>query len=180
MGCTRTCVVGGGVGHHTGRDLYTALDGASSSRPIGLIETNVGGTPDQHWSSPDALAKCKNLPGNPPWEWRVTHASCCHCNSHCQLNSHHYPNRYLHVLIIGPPGYLCVILVAWSSANRPAGAGLRRRTAIYLQALQLYRLGAVERQSGAPSPKHDQRRRLDARRGPSPANTQLHDLGAGV
>lgn len=52
-----------------GRDLYTELAKNGSTRPIGLIETNVGGTPDQHWSSPDALAKCENLPGNPPWEW---------------------------------------------------------------------------------------------------------------
>ena len=36
-------------------------------RPVGLIETNVGGTPDQRWSSPDALAQCKNL--GKPWEW---------------------------------------------------------------------------------------------------------------
>lgn len=53
-----------------GRDLYTALEAAGEPRPIGLIETNVGGTPDQHWSSPDALAKCKGLPGNPSWEWK--------------------------------------------------------------------------------------------------------------
>ena len=49
-----------------GRDLYKSL---SPARPLGLIETNVGGTPDQHWSSPDALEKCKNLPGNPKWQW---------------------------------------------------------------------------------------------------------------
>ena len=36
----------------TFRDVYAALE---SPRPIGLIETNVGGTPDQHWSSPEAL-----------------------------------------------------------------------------------------------------------------------------
>eukprot|EP01052_Picozoa_sp_SAG31_P048278 SAG31_NODE_10029_length_1193_cov_2.914991_1_plen_313_part_01 len=40
----------------TFRDVYKALE---SPRPIGLIETNVGGTPDQHWSSPEALDKCK-------------------------------------------------------------------------------------------------------------------------
>lgn len=50
----------------TFRDVYKALE---SPRPIGLIETNVGGTPDQHWSSPEALNKCKNLPGSPKWEW---------------------------------------------------------------------------------------------------------------
>ena len=47
-----------------------------SCRPIGLIETNVGGTPDQHWSSPDALHKCKNLPGNPAWEWQASFVVC--------------------------------------------------------------------------------------------------------
>ena len=52
-----------------GRDLSVALDAAGDPRPIGLIETNVGGTPDQHWSSPDALQKCKQLPGDPKWEW---------------------------------------------------------------------------------------------------------------
>eukprot|EP00040_Diaphanoeca_grandis_P038616 m.256893 g.256893 ORF g.256893 m.256893 type:complete len:558 (-) comp34804_c0_seq1:142-1815(-) len=50
-----------------GRDLYANLAAAGNARPIGLIETNVGGTPDQHWSSPDALDKCKNI--NEPWEW---------------------------------------------------------------------------------------------------------------
>ena len=49
-----------------GRDLYKSL---TPPRPLGLIETNVGGTPDQHWSSPEALNKCKNLPGSPKWEW---------------------------------------------------------------------------------------------------------------
>lgn len=49
-----------------GRDLYKSL---TPPRPLGLIETNVGGTPDQHWSSPEALAKCKNIPGAPKWEW---------------------------------------------------------------------------------------------------------------
>jgi len=38
-----------------GRDLYKKL---TPQRPIGLIETDVGGTPDEHWSSPDALKKC--------------------------------------------------------------------------------------------------------------------------
>ena len=114
-----------------GRDLYTALAKAGDETPVGLVETNVGGTPgpwlkrwllvvplapgappcaclttyvclralehthlcvsflffsnfrvflvpsndvlelDQHWSSPDALSACKNLPGNPAWEWPV-------------------------------------------------------------------------------------------------------------
>ena len=52
-----------------GRDLYTSLSASGKMRPIGLIETNVGGTPDQHWSSPNALDACKNLPGNPKWQW---------------------------------------------------------------------------------------------------------------
>lgn len=38
-----------------GRDLYKKL---TPQRPIGLIETDVGGTPDEHWSSPDALKLC--------------------------------------------------------------------------------------------------------------------------
>jgi sialate O-acetylesterase len=46
-----------------GRDVFKALE---SPRPIGLIETNVGGTPDQHWSSPDAIDACK---GPEKWNW---------------------------------------------------------------------------------------------------------------
>lgn len=40
---------------------------ANKVRAIGLIETNVGGTPDQHWSSPDAIAQCENK--GKPWDW---------------------------------------------------------------------------------------------------------------
>ena len=44
-----------------GRDLYTSLSTSGKMRPIGLIETNVGGTPDQvssiHHTSPHALQK---------------------------------------------------------------------------------------------------------------------------
>jgi sialate O-acetylesterase len=47
-----------------GRDVYAKL---SPKVPVGLIETNVGGTPDQHWSSPDALQQCKGH-GN-SWDW---------------------------------------------------------------------------------------------------------------
>jgi sialate O-acetylesterase len=47
-----------------GRDMYAAL---TPKVPVGLIETNVGGTPDQHWSSPDALQQCKGH-GN-SWDW---------------------------------------------------------------------------------------------------------------
>lgn len=50
-----------------GRNLYAALNKQGPTTPVGLIETNVGGTPDQHWSSPDALSQCKHL--NKPWEW---------------------------------------------------------------------------------------------------------------
>lgn len=38
-----------------GRDIYEKL---TPKRPIGLIDTNVGGTPVEHWSSPDALKLC--------------------------------------------------------------------------------------------------------------------------
>jgi sialate O-acetylesterase len=46
-----------------GRDLYDAME---TKVPVGLVQTDVGGTPDQHWSSPDALEKCK---GPDPWDW---------------------------------------------------------------------------------------------------------------
>jgi hypothetical protein len=52
-----------------GRDIYSALSGTGprgSNIPVGLIATDVGGTPDQHWSSQDALDKCK---GDNPWQW---------------------------------------------------------------------------------------------------------------
>jgi len=37
----------------------------SPTVPIGLIESDVGGTPDEHWSSPDALRACE---GPRPWD----------------------------------------------------------------------------------------------------------------
>jgi len=46
-----------------GRDIYTKL---TPPRPIGLIGAYVGGTPDQHWSSPDAIDQCK---GPSKWDW---------------------------------------------------------------------------------------------------------------
>eukprot|EP00037_Helgoeca_nana_P020360 m.201736 g.201736 ORF g.201736 m.201736 type:complete len:298 (+) comp25237_c0_seq1:50-943(+) len=49
-----------------GRDLFKSL---SPSVPVGLIETDVGGTPDQHWSSQDALDECKQGVINKPWGW---------------------------------------------------------------------------------------------------------------
>lgn len=36
-----------------GRDLYDYL-----KYPVGLVDTDWGGTPIESWSSPDALAKC--------------------------------------------------------------------------------------------------------------------------
>ena len=36
-----------------GRDMYEYL-----GYPIGLVDTDWGGTPVEAWSSPDALAKC--------------------------------------------------------------------------------------------------------------------------
>lgn len=38
-----------------GRDIYNAMP---TKVPIGLIATDVGGTPDEHWSSPEALDAC--------------------------------------------------------------------------------------------------------------------------
>jgi hypothetical protein len=34
--------------------------------PLGLISTYVGGTPVQHWTSPEGLAKCV---GPHSWDW---------------------------------------------------------------------------------------------------------------
>ena len=43
-----------------GRDVFDALGKNQTSKvPVGLIESNVGGTPGQHWSSPDAFGACK-------------------------------------------------------------------------------------------------------------------------
>ena len=41
-----------------GRDIYEKLGEGKDKRPLGLIGTYVGGTPDEHWSSPDALKEC--------------------------------------------------------------------------------------------------------------------------
>jgi sialate O-acetylesterase len=41
-----------------GRDLQRAL---KPTRPIGLIESTLGGTSIERWSSTDALATCKHL-----------------------------------------------------------------------------------------------------------------------
>lgn len=38
---------------------------AAAPRPLGMIETNVGGTPDEKWSSPDALARCNISTADP-------------------------------------------------------------------------------------------------------------------
>lgn len=42
-----------------GRDVFHYLNSTGQARPIGLIGSYVGGTPDEHWSSQDALDKCK-------------------------------------------------------------------------------------------------------------------------
>ena len=41
-----------------GRDIYE-----SRNYPIGLMASNWGGTPDEAWSGPDALAKCPHSAG---------------------------------------------------------------------------------------------------------------------
>jgi sialate O-acetylesterase len=42
-----------------GRDVYNKLNPNGSQKiPVGLIQTTWGGTPDQHWSSPEALQQC--------------------------------------------------------------------------------------------------------------------------
>jgi sialate O-acetylesterase len=52
----------------TYRDLYDALGG---SVPQGLISTNWGGTPIQHWSSPDALKTCNGGTDSTLWNAMV-------------------------------------------------------------------------------------------------------------
>ena len=47
-----------------GRDLYAAL---GAKVPVGLVQTTWGGTPDQHWSSPDALGACTGR--GDPWDF---------------------------------------------------------------------------------------------------------------
>ena len=53
-----------------GRNLYAALEKEGTRRPIGLVETNVGGTRIGAWSSPKALQHCENIRHNPPWNKR--------------------------------------------------------------------------------------------------------------
>jgi len=60
--------MGGGfsaVCWHYGRDIYDAL---SAKVPVGLIQTTWGGTPSNHWESPDALEACM---GSDSWQWPV-------------------------------------------------------------------------------------------------------------
>jgi sialate O-acetylesterase len=45
----------------TYRDVFSALAYAGDIVPQGLVSNNWGGTPIEHWSSPDALAKCITL-----------------------------------------------------------------------------------------------------------------------
>lgn len=40
------------------RDVFDALRNTGTPRPIGMIGTYVGGTPDEDWSSPEALREC--------------------------------------------------------------------------------------------------------------------------
>lgn len=48
-----------------GRDLYDGWS-PSSKVPLGLILSSLGGTKDEWWSSPTALAKCPQPPPPPP------------------------------------------------------------------------------------------------------------------
>ena len=48
-----------------GRNVYSALKASGKARPIGLIEDCWSGSPDEPWSSSDALAKCL-APGAKP------------------------------------------------------------------------------------------------------------------
>ena len=52
----------------TFRDVYDALGG---SVPQGLISTNWGGTPIQHWSSPDSLKTCNGGTDSTLWNAMV-------------------------------------------------------------------------------------------------------------
>lgn len=45
----------------TYRNVFNALAYAGDIVPQGLVSNNWGGTPIEHWSSPDALAKCITL-----------------------------------------------------------------------------------------------------------------------
>ena len=46
-----------------GRDIFNAMP---TKVPVGLVSTYVGGTPVQHWTSPDGLATCD---GPNSWNW---------------------------------------------------------------------------------------------------------------
>ena len=47
------------------------MEKQGTPRPIGLVETNVGGTRIGTWSSHTALQNCENIPHNPPWNKRT-------------------------------------------------------------------------------------------------------------
>jgi sialate O-acetylesterase len=53
-----------------GRDLFARLNSTDQARPIGLIESAVGGTPIEHWMAPSALDKCKGP--DKAWQWPDT------------------------------------------------------------------------------------------------------------
>jgi len=54
----------------TYRDIFNALAYSGEIVPQGLVSNNWGGTPIEHWSSPEALAKCsswKNVTDSTLW-----------------------------------------------------------------------------------------------------------------
>jgi sialate O-acetylesterase len=54
----------------TYRDVFNALAHSGEIVPQGLVSSNWGGTPIEHWSSPDALAECsswKNVTDSVLW-----------------------------------------------------------------------------------------------------------------
>jgi sialate O-acetylesterase len=67
-GWTSPCIIVGGIEKcrvdfssmcwFYGRNVYSALAAQGKPRPIGLIEDCWSGSPDEQWSSRDALAKC--------------------------------------------------------------------------------------------------------------------------
>jgi sialate O-acetylesterase len=54
-----------------GRNVHKALADAGTPRPIGLIQSCQSGTPDEAWSSKDALAKCNAGGGSTLWNGMI-------------------------------------------------------------------------------------------------------------